>query len=258
MTERDAHIFSCLQRNLQRAQTQIAEALEACGRGSQPVRLVAVSKYANVDLTRQLVRAGCRALGESRPQSLWEKHAALVGINSATSVGRQAVNDEGGSTSDEIEWHMIGHLQRNKAARTVALIDWLHSLDSLRLAETLNIEAAKRAQPLKVLVEVNASQDANKTGLPRAEVPALIERLLAMPALQVRGLMAMSTEPAPTDQALREFNAVRELRDSLSQQFAPELDLRELSMGMSNDFAAGIAAGATMVRLGSLLWEGVL
>lgn len=229
-----------LRNNLQRAEAQIAEAIEASGRSGESVRLVAVSKYADVEMTRALVEAGCSTLGESRPQSLWAKHAALC----------QAGND--------IEWHMIGHLQRNKAARTVAMIDWLHSLDSLRLAETLHAEATKRGRPLKVLIEVNATQDASKTGLPAQEVPALIEHLLAMPNLQVRGLMAMSTERASHDQALKEFTLVRELRDRLVTQFTPSIELKELSMGMSNDFAAGIAAGATMVRLGSILWEGVL
>lgn len=233
-----------LERNYRRAVEQVGEALAACGRQGEAVRIIGVTKYVDVELTRRLVEAGCRILGESRPQSLWAKHAALSDLNT----------DERGA----IEWHLIGHLQRNKAARTVPLIDWLHSLDSLRLAETLNSEAVKLGRPLKVLLEVNATEDASKTGLPPAEAPALMERLLQLPGLRVRGLMAMSTEQASADQALREFTSVRELRDSLQQQFGAAVDLSELSMGMSGDFAAGIAAGATMVRLGSILFEGVV
>jgi pyridoxal phosphate enzyme (YggS family) len=236
--------ISPLERNYRRAVEQVGEALSACGRQGQSVRIIGVSKYTDVEQTRQLVKAGCRILGESRPQALWQKHAALSDLKSAE-LG-------------DIEWHLIGHLQRNKAARTVPLIDWLHSLDSLRLAETLHAEATKLGKPLKVLIEVNATEDASKTGLAMAEVPELLERLLQLSGLQVRGLMAMSTEQAAADQALREFMSVRELRDRLQQQFGTAVDLGELSMGMSGDFAAGIAAGATMVRLGSILWEGIL
>jgi pyridoxal phosphate enzyme (YggS family) len=152
---------------------------------------------------------------------------------------------------------MIGHLQRNKVTRTLPLIDWLHSLDSLRLAEALNSEALRQHRRLKVLVEVNATEDASKTGLPPAEVPPLLDRLVQLPGLDIRGLMAMSTENASSDQILREFMSVRELRDRLQAQYGEAIDLGELSMGMSSDFALGIAAGATMVRLGSILWEGV-
>lgn len=244
MTENLDGAVGALERNYRRVVEQVDEALAACGRQGENVRIIGVSKYVDVERTRQLVLAGCRILGESRPQTLWQKHAALSDLNSAE-LGN-------------IEWHLIGHLQRNKAARTVPLIDWLHSLDSLRLAETLNSEAIKLGRPLKVLLEVNMSEDASKTGLPPAEAPPLMERLLQLPGLQVRGLMAMSTEHASAEQALREFMSVRELRDRLQQQFGTAVDLDELSLGMSGDFAAGIAAGATMVRLGSILWEGII
>lgn len=224
--------------NFQRAREQVAEALAANGRAADSVRIIGVTKYVDDAQTRQLVEAGCRTLGESRPQALWHKHAALA--------------DAG-----PIEWHMIGHLQRNKVARTLPLIDWLHSLDSLRLAEALNSEALRQHRRLKVLVEVNATEDASKTGLPPAEVPPLLDRLVQLPGLDIRGLMAMSTENASSDQILREFMSVRELRDRLQAQYGEAIDLGELSMGMSSDFALGIAAGATMVRLGSILWEGV-
>jgi pyridoxal phosphate enzyme (YggS family) len=229
---------NALAENLRRAQDQVAEALAASGRTGEKVHIIGVSKYVDAELTRQLVEAGCRMLGESRPQSLWQKHAALADLG-------------------PIEWHMIGHLQRNKVARTLPLIDWLHSLDSLRLAETLNSEAAKLGKPIKVLIEVNATQDASKTGLGPSEVPALMESLLKLPALQIRGLMTMSTEHASRDQILREFTSVRELRDRLQQQCGTAVQLDQLSMGMSSDFPLAIAAGATMVRLGSVLWEGV-
>ena len=216
----------------------MAEALSTSGRANETVRIIGVCKYVDAELTRQLVAVGCRDLGESRPQSLWHKHAALADLG-------------------PIQWHMIGHLQRNKVARTLPMIDWLHSLDSLRLAETVSSEAMKLSQPLKVLIEVNATQDATKTGLSPSEVPELLEHLLKLPALHIRGLMSMSTEHASRDQILREFMSVRELRDRLQQHYGTAVQLSELSMGMSSDFDIAIAAGATMVRLGSILWEGV-
>lgn len=231
--------MNALGQNLHRAQLEVAAALQACSRAADSVRIVGVTKYVDDQWTEQLVRAGCRILGESRPQTLWQKHAALAGCG-------------------PIEWHMIGHLQRNKAARTVPLIDWLHSLDSLRLAETLNSEARKCGKKLKVLIEVNATQDAGKTGIAPDDVQPLLEKLLPMDSLEVRGLMAMSTDGATDDQVLREFTTVRLLRDRLQGQYTDALDLGELSMGMSSDFAIGIAAGATMVRLGSTLWQGVV
>ena len=227
-----------IEENFRRAQQQVAEALTASGRQGESVRIIGVSKYVDADQTKQLVEAGCRILGESRPQALWHKHTQLT--------------DAG-----PIEWHMIGHLQRNKVARTVGLIQWLHSLDSSRLAESLNNEAAKIGQTLIVLLEVNVTQDASKTGLLPSDVPALLEVLTKLRSLEVRGLMAMSTEHASDDQIKREFESVRELRDRLQMQWTDAFHLSELSMGMSHDFAIAIAAGATMVRLGSILRSGV-
>lgn len=233
--------MSIAEQNYRRALEHVAEAIEKCGRPKNSVRIVGVTKYVNEDWTRQLVLAGCSDLGESRPQSLWEKHAAL--------------SSDGFSESHEVCWHLIGHLQRNKAARTIQLIDWLHSLDSLRLAQTVHVESLKRKSPLNVLVEVNVSNDLSKTGLPASQIPQFLEDLIRLNGFKVRGLMAMSTEHASQDQALREFTEVRQLRDQMQSQFGPVIDLSELSMGMSGDFASAIAAGSTMVRLGSMLWK---
>ncbi len=235
-----------LQQNRAKVQEQVAEALALAGRSADSVMMVAVSKYVNADLTWQLVEAGCMELGESRPQSIWQKHESFVDRCSSTD-----------SPMVGLHWHMIGHLQRNKVARTLPLIEWLHSLDSLRLAEAISAEAVKQSRRLKCLLEVNATQDTTKTGLPLDEARQVLEQILALPGIEVRGLMSMSTENAPPDQALREFESVRVLRDQLQTQFGSACQLTELSMGMSGDFPQAIAAGATMIRVGSLLWEGI-
>lgn len=233
-------LMNAVEQNFRRALEQVAEAIEKCGRHKDSVRVIGVTKYVSEDLTRQLVLAGCRDLGESRPQSLWQKHASIADSHSGP---------------HQLSWHLIGHLQRNKVAKTIPLIDWLHSLDSLRLAQTVHLESLKRTEPLNVLVEVNVSSDASKTGLQASQVPKLMEDLLHLDGFKIRGLMAMSTENATQDQALREFTQVRQLRDQLQSQFGSAIDLSELSMGMSGDFLAAIAAGSTMVRLGSILWK---
>ncbi len=233
-----------LKRNIERAREAVSEALAAAGRPADSVKVVSVSKYVSVELTCSLVEAGMTHLGESRPQSIWQKH--------------DAVNEVARRQSVEIEWHMIGHLQRNKVARTLPMIEWLHSLDSLRLADAINAEAIKQQRRVNSLLEVNVSEDTSKTGLPPEEARQVLQHVLSLPGLCVRGLMAMSTEHATAEQTLREFHRVRELRDALQREFGTACDLSELSMGMSGDFQQGIAAGATMIRIGSLLWEGLL
>jgi PLP dependent protein len=225
--------------NYRRALEGVHDGLAKCGRPLDSVRVIGVTKYVDSTLARHLVAAGCWQLGESRPQALWQKAADLADL-----VG--------------IEWHMIGHLQRNKVSRTLPLIGWLHSLDSLRLAETLDAEALQQSRRLRVLLEVNVTSDSSKTGLAADQVEPLMERLIACQGLEVRGLMAMSTANADLTEARREFEAVRQLRDKLQVQFGQAVQLDELSMGMSDDYQAAIEAGATMIRLGSLLWSQLL
>lgn len=235
-----------LRLNLERVLEQVDRAQRAAGRSSDSVKLVAVSKYVDADMTWHLVEAGCFELGESRPQSIWQKHQSF-----ATSTNHS-------SQSTLVHWHMIGHLQRNKVARTLPLIQWLHSLDSLRLAETVSAEAVKQSISLNCLLEVNVTEDKTKTGLPPAEARQVLEQVLNLPGLNVCGLMAMSTDGAPAGQARREFESVRALRDELQTQFGSACNLQELSMGMSGDFVEAIAAGATLIRVGSVLWEGII
>ncbi len=217
---------------------RVQDAARLHGRDADTVRIIGVSKYVDADATRSMFLSGCHLLGESRPQSLWAKAEALSDLSG-------------------IEWHMIGHMQRNKIARTLPIIRWLHSLDSLRLAESLQQELVKQSSlpELNVLLEVNVTQDQAKTGLAAHDAQELLEKVIQMPRLKVRGLMAMSTEGSSPEQALQEFQTVRALRDQLQQHFGTAVNLNELSMGMSNDFEQAIAAGATMVRLGSILWD---
>ncbi|RMF45177.1 MAG: YggS family pyridoxal phosphate-dependent enzyme [Planctomycetota bacterium] len=232
-------------RNWQRVQQEVAEACHRAGRDPGDVTIVGVTKYVEPSWAGLLLAAGCHDLGENRPQELWRKaewfseHLASLDSQGSPSLPR---------------WHLIGHLQRNKITRTLPLIHLLHSLDSLRLAYGLDSAAERLQMQVPLLLEVNISRDATKTGIPAAQIEPVVDFLRDRPRLQLLGLMAMATHGAQGEEARREFAEVRALRDRLSRKY--ELPLPHLSMGMSGDFAEAIAEGATIVRIGSLLWHG--
>lgn len=158
---------------------------------------------------------------------------------------------------------MIGHLQRNKLRRTLPLLSLLHSLDSHRLATAISEEAAKSGTPCNVLIEVNLTSDPGRTGVSFAELEPLAEAVAASSAMQLRGLMGMADRPdRPGDSPRTQFARLREARDRLQSLFAapttPGHVRGELSLGMSGDFEEAILEGSTMVRIGSVLWEGLL
>jgi pyridoxal phosphate enzyme (YggS family) len=224
--------------NLHQVQARIAAAAARSGRQSSAIRLVGVTKYVGAEETQALVAAGCLDLGESRPQELWRK---------ATELSDQPVR-----------WHMIGHLQRNKLARTLPLVSLIHSGDSLRLLEAIHADIISRsAAPSPVLLEVNVSGDAAKHGFAPTELEPLGEALAALSGVEPRGLMCMAGREASVDETRREFARLRALRDRLQTAWGERCRLDELSMGMSGDYEAAIEEGATLVRIGSALFEGL-
>jgi pyridoxal phosphate enzyme (YggS family) len=152
---------------------------------------------------------------------------------------------------------LVGHLQRNKVARTFPLVVCIHSVDSVRLLEALEAEAGRQQRPCDVLLEVNAARDPGKHGFAPGELPALVPHLRALRHVRVRGLMTMAAYAEDPEGSRPTFAAVRALRDRLRQELGPPNTLDELSMGMSNDFEVAIEEGATLVRLGAVLFEGL-
>lgn len=228
--------------NLATIRQRMADAATRAGRSVGSVKLVAVTKYVPVETARLLVEAGCRDLGESRPQELWSKAEAL----------RRA--DLG-----EVHWHLIGHLQRNKVRRTLPLVSLIHTVDSERLLSALDEEArAVGSQRAEVLIEVNISGDESKTGLAPSAVELLLATAGTMSGVAVRGLMGMASLTGGPMTAQSNFAALRSLRDRLRPNLPQGVSLNELSMGMSDDFELAIAEGATIVRVGSALVEGVV
>ncbi|MCA9265200.1 MAG: YggS family pyridoxal phosphate-dependent enzyme [Planctomycetales bacterium] len=232
-----------IETNLARVRERIDAAAQRSGRAGGDVTLVGVTKYVTPDRAAALYAAGCPDLGESRPQALWEKVAWFA--------------EHGDGSLADVRWHLIGHLQRNKAHRTVPLVAWIHSADSARIVAAIH-EAATAERPARVLLEVNISGDATKHGWPTGELQAFVPRLAEFPHVRVCGLMTMAALEGGTERARQDFRALRVLRDRLVPLCPPGVELAELSMGMSGDFEVAIEEGATIVRIGSALFEGCL
>lgn len=236
----DEEIAARCRRNLAAVRERIAEACRRAGRRVDEVRLVGVTKYVTADLARMLLDAGCIDLAESRPQALWLRAEAMAGHE------------------PQPRWHLVGHLQRNKIRRTLPVLSLLHSLDSLRLLDAIEAEAAAAGRTCEALIEVNLAGDPGRTGVMPADVAALVEEASHRPHVRVLGLMGMAALPdGDGSAARRQFAGLRKLRDETAARVPTAAGLRELSMGMSGDYVEAILEGSTLVRVGSALWEGM-
>lgn len=224
---------SVLADRLADVRSRIASACARAGRVPADVTLVAVTKTVAAEVAAVAVELGATHLGENRPQELWKKANAVPGAT----------------------WHLIGHLQRNKLDRTVPLVALVHSVDSERLLLALDAFGRKAGAPVPVLLEVNCSGEASKSGFDPNAVPALGDTLTSLAGVSVRGLMTMAAYDAEPEATRPAFARLRELRDELRARTG--LPLNELSMGMSNDFEVAVEEGATLVRLGTVLFEGL-
>ncbi len=233
--------FEKLTENLAAVRDRIAAAARRSGRSAAEITLVAVTKYVGAELAKQLIALGCHDLGESRPQSLWSKAEAL----------------NADAASQSVRWHLIGHLQRNKVERTLPVVSLIHSGDSLRVLDAINQASAEQNRTMPILLEINVSGEPTKHGFAIAEVERNLQAISDFQAIAVRGLMCMASREGDLDQARREFSQLRELRDRLRQVTPSNVKLDELSMGMSGDFEVAIEEAATMVRVGSALFEGL-
>ncbi len=225
-----------LAERLRAVEDRLADACRRAGRPRDGVTLVAVTKTVGPEVAALLPELGVVDLGESRPQELWRKAAALP---------------------PNVRWHVVGHLQRNKVARTLPLVCLVHSVDSVRLLTALEQEAQRLKCAVPVLLEVNASHEASKHGFAPEEVPALLPQIQRLQFVYVRGLMTMAAVEDDPERCRPTFAALRELRDRLQRETRPPHQLEQLSMGMSNDFEVAVEEGATLVRLGTVLFEGL-
>ena len=213
--------------NLEAVRAQIAAACGRAGRAPDSVRLLAVSKTHGPEAVRAAAACGQTLFAENRVQEAAAKIPECPG---------------------RLQWHLIGHLQGNKAAAAARLFDWIHSVDSAKLLEALDRQAAEAGRTLQVLVQVNVSGERSKSGLAPEAVPAVLAAGNRLRNVQIRGLMTIPPLAEDPETARPFFRRLRELRDEWA---ATGLDLAELSMGMTHDLAAAIAEGATFVRVGT-------
>ena len=200
------------------------------------VRLMAVSKYVSSALIREAYAAGIRDFGESRIQEAQTKQQELADL-------------------PDLCWHLIGHLQGNKVRKAVQIFDWIHSVDSLKLLQQLDRVAAELATSPKICLQVKVLPDPDKYGWTIPELLTQLPEIGCCQQLKISGLMTILPLGVNTAQAQQVFEQVRDLSCQITQQPGAKLQLSELSMGMSGDYLPAVAAGATIVRLGSILFR---
>jgi pyridoxal phosphate enzyme (YggS family) len=212
---------------------RIGEAAARAGRAPHAVKLLGAAKSQKVELIRRALSTGLKLVGENYVQEAQEKKRQL---------------------SESAEWHMIGHLQRNKVKKAVEVFDVIESLDNLALARELNKEANKQNKTLRALVEVNVASEWSKSGLAKEQLEDFLRTVGELTSLRIEGLMAVPPFSEDPEQARPYFRQLRELRDGLREQGLENIELRELSMGMSHDYEAAVEEGATIVRIGIALF----
>jgi len=219
--------------NLKKVQQRIEDACRRCGRTPESVRLIAVTKTVSPEQIEKALAAGARILGENYIQEASSKIAT---------IGKR------------VEWHLIGHLQTNKAKRAVELFDLIHSVDSLHLAEAIEKAAAERNRIMPVLVQVNLSGETSKHGIDPQATTQLVRRIAQLPHLRVAGLMTIPPLSPKPEESRPYYSLLRRLRDEICAALPGIVTLSELSMGMSSDFEVAIEEGATLVRVGTAIF----
>jgi pyridoxal phosphate enzyme (YggS family) len=225
---------SNIRENIARVEERIAAACRRSGRRRDDVKLVAVSKTHPAELIRLAFEAGLRDFGENRVQEAKSKVQALSDLDAT--------------------WHLVGHLQSNKARLARELFEWVHSLDSLRLAEKLAQAAAPGDARLPVLIEVNLAGETSKAGVRAGEVAALAEQIAQLEGLDLRGLMVIPPFLENQEEVRPYFRQLRALARDIEARILPGVSMHELSMGMSHDFEVAIEEGATIVRVGTAIF----
>jgi len=223
-----------MKENLEQVRERIAAAARRAGRDPARVKLIAVSKGRSPDQIVELIRAGQTRFGENRAQELRDKLRLI---------------------DEELEWHFIGHLQRNKVNMVVGKVALIHSMDSERLAKSIDGRATVLGIRQEVLIQVNVAREESKYGVEEKDAARLLETALSLPGLRVRGLMTMAPLVEDKEAARPYFSRLRELRDELGSVY-PEADLDLLSMGMTQDFEVAVEEGANLVRIGTAIFSG--
>lgn len=199
---------------------------------NQDIRLIAVTKGQPVEKIEAAIDAGQRIFGDNYAQELLSHAAALV-------------------SHPSLDWHFIGHLQRNKVKKILPIVSLIHSVDSLELAQEINRVAALLGKTQPILIEVNIAAEENKSGLPQDRVESLVREMVPLPHIHLQGLMTLPPLSANAEDSRPYFKNLREIRDGINRKNVYKSPLRELSMGMTQDFEIAIEEGATLIRIGT-------
>ncbi len=234
-----------LRDNLQRVRENIVAAAERARRDPAAVQLVAVTKAAGVDDVKTLIELGVEHIGENRARQLVSRAEEVAGWLSRRR--RQPV--------PTVRWHMVGHLQRNKVRKVLDVAAAIHSVDSLRLAEEIDHRAAQRGRAADVLLQVNCSEEPAKHGVAVGAAVALGEQICTLKHVRLLGLMTMAPLASNPEKARPTFVRLREIFEEMVKEKVGGGDFRHLSMGMTQDYQVAVEEGATLLRIGTALFE---
>ncbi|MFQ6044447.1 MAG: YggS family pyridoxal phosphate-dependent enzyme [Candidatus Poribacteria bacterium] len=228
--------MSEIKNNLIKLRERIAQAAKRSGRTPESIQLVAVSKTVPTEKIIEAIEAGITDIGENRVQEAVQKH--------------QTIN----SIFKTLKWHLVGHLQRNKVKPALEIFDMIHSVDSVRLMDAIEKRAAQTDRVVDVLVEVNTSGEATKYGIKPEEIVGFMERASQYDHLRVRGLMTIGLFADDPEATRPCFQQLRALRDKVAKLNLPRIEMKYLSMGMTNDFEVAIEEGANILRIGTAIF----
>lgn len=219
-----------IEENLRLVEENMKEALARSGRDLQAATLIAVSKTKPVSMILEAYAAGVRDFGENKVQELTDKYEQLPG---------------------DIRWHMIGHLQRNKVKYLIGKTALIHSVDSLRLAEEISKEAAKKNTDVDILIEVNVAEEESKFGTSLKDAPALVEAVAKLPHVHIKGLMTIAPNTENPEENRKYFRSLKQLSVDITRKSVDNVSMNVLSMGMTNDYVVAVEEGSTYVRVGT-------
>lgn len=219
-----------LKENLINVEETVQAACERSSRARSDVTLIAVSKTKPVEMLKEIYDAGIRDFGENKVQEICDKYDKLP---------------------DDIRWHMIGHLQRNKVKYIIDKVCMIHSVDSYRLAEEINIQAKKHRLVMPILLEINIAQEQTKFGVPKEDALLLAEEIAHLDNVQIEGLMAVAPYVEDPEDNRKYFQEIKQLAVDIQNKNIDNINMHALSIGMTGDYAVAIEEGATMVRVGT-------
>lgn len=232
--------------NLALVKERIALSAERCGRAAQEIKLVVVTKGRTVEDIKSVLTTGHNVIGENRVQETQQKYEKIYQITT---------NSDNISSNPACEWHLVGHLQRNKVKSALDMFDMIHSVDSMRLLNEISRRAEINDQQVDILIQINTTDEESKFGLNSSDVFQFLEESLTFPGVQIKGLMTMGMLSNAPEENRPAFATLQTIAEKIKVEKFPGISMQYLSMGMTNDFEIAIEEGANIVRIGRAIFE---